>query len=209
MHEFGQGKYDQLYSSTEQLWASKPGRVLDWMSQYSPTIGQAIDIGCGDGKNAVFLANFGADVVCIDVSEIALELLENRLSNEIENVARHISVTQADICDYELEPANFDCAVFYGVAHCMTWEKLKLCIEKIERSLKVGGWLCFCSFNSDLPVPESHNTGELFLREHNVLMSLLTNFLIIRVERGIISEEHPNVPLHSHALTWILAKKNE
>ncbi len=50
-----------------------------WLQKIRPLLhrGKAIDIACGMGRNAVFLAEQGFAVTAVDVSEVALSLLDD------------------------------------------------------------------------------------------------------------------------------------
>lgn len=71
--------------------------------------GTAIDLACGAGRNALYLAERGWDVTAIDGSARAIELLEER------SVARGLQV-RAEVADlmastFTLQPGAFDLVV--------------------------------------------------------------------------------------------------
>ena len=56
-----------------------PSQVLvDWIDRCPP--GNALDIACGIGRNAIFLADRGYDVDALDISSIALDRAKQRAS---------------------------------------------------------------------------------------------------------------------------------
>ena len=44
--------------------------------------GKALDLGCGQGRNALFLAQYGFDVTAVDQNELALEILQSIVAEE-------------------------------------------------------------------------------------------------------------------------------
>ena len=44
--------------------------------------GKALDLGCGQGRNALFLAQHGFDVTAVDQNELALEILQSIVAEE-------------------------------------------------------------------------------------------------------------------------------
>lgn len=64
--------WDQRYLSREQLFSGKPNGVLVSEVVDLPP-GQALDVGCGEGADALWLAERGWRVTAVDVSQVALE----------------------------------------------------------------------------------------------------------------------------------------
>ena len=64
--------WDERYSSAEQVWSGEPNGALVREAAGLPP-GLALDVGCGEGADAVWLAGHGWDVTALDVSEVALE----------------------------------------------------------------------------------------------------------------------------------------
>lgn len=63
--------WDARYGSG-RLWSTEPNRwVVQEMSGVTP--GRAIDVACGEGRNAIWLAEQGWSVVAIDFSVVALD----------------------------------------------------------------------------------------------------------------------------------------
>jgi len=83
MHEHEQG--EQRFGSAEQaaewdarygerdgaMWSGRPnGRLVAEAADLSP--GRALDVGCGEGADAIWLARRGWTVTAIDISDVAL-----------------------------------------------------------------------------------------------------------------------------------------
>lgn len=66
--------WEKRYSSVDPGWGTKPNVVLkDLVTAFAPTPGTALDLGCGHGGDAIWLAGLGWDVTAVDVSQIALD----------------------------------------------------------------------------------------------------------------------------------------
>lgn len=64
--------WDQRYASTELVWSAAPNRfVVSELTGMRP--GRALDLGTGEGRNAVWLAEQGWAVTGIDFSEVGLD----------------------------------------------------------------------------------------------------------------------------------------
>ncbi|MBI2533231.1 MAG: class I SAM-dependent methyltransferase, partial [Deltaproteobacteria bacterium] len=72
--------------------------------------GRALDIATGKGRNAIFLAEQGFDVVAIDVSPVALDEARRRAAGK----SLSISWQQADLERVELPEATHDLVVDFN-----------------------------------------------------------------------------------------------
>jgi SAM-dependent methyltransferase len=76
--------WDERYRSSELVWGIAPNR---WVEQELAGLppGQALDMACGEGRNALWLAGLGWQVTAVDFSPVALEkarALEERAQAE-------------------------------------------------------------------------------------------------------------------------------
>ena len=68
----GDDDWDERYSASEQIWSGQPNGSL--VSQVAHLeAGRALDVGCGEGADVVWLAAAGWEVTALDVSSVALE----------------------------------------------------------------------------------------------------------------------------------------
>ncbi|MEV6205719.1 class I SAM-dependent methyltransferase [Kitasatospora sp. NPDC051914] len=66
--------WENHYSHMNAKWGTKPNAVLaDLVTALAPTSGTALDLGCGHGGDAIWLAGCGWDVTPVDVSATALD----------------------------------------------------------------------------------------------------------------------------------------
>jgi SAM-dependent methyltransferase len=64
--------WDDMYRSRGQLFSGKPNGVLvTEVTDLRP--GRALDLGCGEGGDALWLASHGWQVTAVDISHIALQ----------------------------------------------------------------------------------------------------------------------------------------
>ncbi len=73
--------WDKRYASVENLWAVKPNRFLvAEVAELAP--GRALDLACGEGQNAIWLATLGWDVTGVDYSEVAIAKARSRAERD-------------------------------------------------------------------------------------------------------------------------------
>jgi SAM-dependent methyltransferase len=95
--------WDKRYAAVENLWAAKPNRFLVAEVEGLPP-GRALDLACGEGQNAIWLATLGWDVTGVDYSEVAIEKARARAVRD----GVEVEFVCADLVGYEPEEAGFD-----------------------------------------------------------------------------------------------------
>jgi SAM-dependent methyltransferase len=97
-----------------------------------------LDVGCGEGEDAVLLAKLGAIVTGFDVSPGAIKLAARRA--EINGVADRVSFICAPLAEAKLPEASFDVIWFDNILHHVLGE-LDFVMRKILASAKPGARL--------------------------------------------------------------------
>jgi thioredoxin reductase/SAM-dependent methyltransferase len=67
--------WDARYGESDRIWSGNPNAVLVREAE-SLTPGTALDLGCGEGADAIWLARRGWRVTAVDISQVALERAE-------------------------------------------------------------------------------------------------------------------------------------
>jgi len=100
---FAREDWNERYAPKELLWTAEPNRLLAAeVGGLAP--GRALDLACGEGRNAVWLAERGWRVTGVDFSKVALEKaarLAERRGVEVEWIT-------ADVLDHEPGEHAFD-----------------------------------------------------------------------------------------------------
>jgi SAM-dependent methyltransferase len=71
----GEVDFDAMYAGEEPIWSGEPnGALVAEMATAAP--GRALDVGCGEGADAVWLAQRGWEVTALDIAAAALKRAE-------------------------------------------------------------------------------------------------------------------------------------
>jgi tellurite methyltransferase len=98
--------YDEKYAGQEYYWGKRPSAMCDRVIglvrprlDFRPKL---LDLGCGEGRNAVYFAKHGFEVVGLDASLPGLE----KMRRYAEEVRVHVELIHADVVDYELKKVS-------------------------------------------------------------------------------------------------------
>jgi SAM-dependent methyltransferase len=173
-------QWDQRYARPTFIFGKSPAQFLAENYQYIPYEGTVLDMGMGEGRNAVFLAQKGYKVTGIDLSSVAVKksyLLAQEFGVKIKGVV-------ASLKDYKITPGSYDAIIcFYWVDRAM--------VEKIKTWLKPKGVLIYEAFtirerNRD---PAKRNEPlEHFLREQE-LIRLFPGMRVLKYEEPLHEKE--------------------
>jgi len=134
--------WDQRYNTADYVYGTRPNKFLADVAGGIPR-GRVLCIAEGEGRNAVYLAELGHEVVAVDASSVGLEKAE-KLARE-RGVA--IETVVADLADYEIEKNSFD-AVVSIFAHVPPVIRAPL-HRRIVAGLKPGGVLVLEAYTPD------------------------------------------------------------
>ncbi|WP_226679875.1 class I SAM-dependent methyltransferase [Sutcliffiella horikoshii] len=105
---------------------------------------RVLEIGCGPGRNAIYLAKMGCTVDAIDISENALTWARERaLSEKVD-----INFRQVSLFEYEFEPNSYDFVYDSGMFHHLAPHRRLSYIETIKKALKKDGHFGLVCFNT-------------------------------------------------------------
>ena len=65
--------WDRRYAGNEYVWHLEPNRFLPGLVEDLPAGGRALDLACGEGRNAVWLAEQGWSVTAVDYSSVGVD----------------------------------------------------------------------------------------------------------------------------------------
>jgi SAM-dependent methyltransferase len=95
--------WDQRYSGPDLVWGAGPNRfVADEVTALPP--GRAIDLGTGEGRNAIWLAERGWRVTAVDFSAVGLARAARLAAERTVNV----DWVQADLLAWQPAPGSYD-----------------------------------------------------------------------------------------------------
>lgn len=150
-------QWDQRYSRPNFIYGKSPAKFLAENYEYIPFEGTVLDMGMGEGRNAVFLAQKGYKVTGIDISSVAVKksyLLAQEFGVKIKGVV-------ASLKEYKIPAESYDAIVcFYYVDRSL--------IEKMKSWLKPGGVIIY-EAHTILEKKKNDTDDAIYLKEQELL----------------------------------------
>lgn len=138
-------KYDELYKAHPNAFGNgKPeGIVLEAIKHLKPGA-QVIELGAGQGRNAVVVAAEGFDVLATDTSEVGVETI-NRLSAELNlpNLKGEMQDMQTPL------EANYDLIITTFTLHFLLDTEARACIDMCKAHTNPGGLHAIIAFTQE------------------------------------------------------------
>jgi 2-polyprenyl-3-methyl-5-hydroxy-6-metoxy-1,4-benzoquinol methylase len=206
--EIGCGQYDDAYSQCDLLWGEHPASNVVKASKYFDTCStkKALDLGCGEGKNSIYLASQGFEVKSVDISEIAIKKAKRHWAFQYE-----IDWKVGDIRLFKHQLNYFHVVLLTGPLHCFTSEdEVFQIIENTKLLTKAGGINVISVFNSREQNFCGHSKyfNPLLLPHDFYLDCYKKDWLILEESDTNLADCHPhnNIP-HNHSITRFIAQK--
>ncbi len=193
--------YQQRYKGENYYWGLEPNRMCyDVMRLMPPTKPlKILDIGCGEGKDAVFMARNGYEVSAFDISEAGLE----KGKALAEQFGVYVDFYKADINDCHLT-RTYDIIFSSGIFHFIKPETRGDVLECLKAHTNENGIHAINVF-VDKPFVKGKTenrypwkTGELFMHYHD---------WYIHTMKEEIFDCNSGGNLHQHCMDTIITKK--
>jgi SAM-dependent methyltransferase len=167
--------------------------------------GHALDLGAGEGADAIRLALMGYRVDAVEISPVGARKM--RLFAEEAGVSLRIWNTDARL----FEPVHaYDVIICNGLLHYV--EDKATIVRRMQAATVPGGLNAISLWSSFTPVPEPHRSVEVHCdNEHGVVVGLYAgwHFELLYFERDKLEMSHPGLEPHRHSYIKLITRKSK
>lgn len=146
--------------------------------EYLPLLpgGKALDVAMGKGRNALYLASKGFEVVGLEKDRESIDAcLSDAKRLRVSIDARCVDLE--DLESYQIEKSAYDVVI------CFYYLQRNL-IPSMKEALKPGGFLIYETFLIDQHLKTGHPRRREYCFEHNELLRSFSDFRIIFYREG-------------------------
>jgi tellurite methyltransferase len=172
--------------------------------------GRVLDLGCGEGRNALFLARRGFEVEAVDAAPTAVK----RLVQLAQGSRLTVSARVADVREIDLPEASYVLIVANTILDHLDPRDSDRLIARIQRTVRPGGYVFASVFTTNDPghtgIGPKSATAKHVKRYFapGELRVLFGRFSILRYREEELLDRQHDAP-HWHAIARLWAQRPE
>jgi SAM-dependent methyltransferase len=211
-----QGFFDRAYAAHARYWWGRENRYSTnpadhtafnaaWLVaaiRHGP--GRALDLGAGEGSDAIRLAKLGYEVDAVDLSAVACEKAERFAHAE----GVSISVRNEPIEIADLTGTPYDLVLMNGCLHYVR-DKASV-LRRVLAASSSGAVHAVAEFSTATPIPSEHAVIPVFPDEEGGIVERFYQSwhkLLHANERGRPEHSHPGLGPHVHSHIKLIAAR--
>lgn len=185
----------------------EPNKLLLKIFSQEKIKGYFLDLGCGQGKDSLFMAENRFDVIAVDKSIDKIKKIEEYLINK--EIKERISLFCQDIADFDIGKDKYQIINAFNSLQFLSKQNALDVIKKMKNGIKIGGYIIISAFTANdslYQIPENQHKGFFELSE---LKNLFSDFNIDFYEESTIDDiGHLGFPEpHKHCVVKMIARK--
>ncbi|MEJ2217296.1 MAG: methyltransferase domain-containing protein [Gemmatimonadota bacterium] len=196
--------WELLYEDPDAEPFGPPSPEIVEMATTLPHGAVVLDLGCGDGRNTLCLAEHGLLVDAFDVSMAGVRKVRSRA--RAAGVPVHAWVQ--DIATFSFR-REYDLVVAHGVLHMLPRDAWHRALDSLQRHTRPGGWNIVVVFTDRLPPPDDLAPYMRGLFREEELLDRYRDWSVDRWEAYTLHDQHPGGVRHRHPVNKIVARKPE
>ncbi len=201
-----QTAYDAVYRQEALYWGAEPSamcaRVLAALPPRGDPRPRLLDLGCGEGRNAIFFAQQGYDVTGMDLSLPGLEKLSRWAVHE----GLAMQTVHADIVTYRPQ-GSYKVIFSTGTLHYLPAEVRAECFSAYKAHTPIGGVHAMSVFVDKPwlpPPPDGEPTAHAF--HSGELLGYYWDWEVLWCTEEVFDCASGGIP-HQHCTDRILARR--
>jgi tellurite methyltransferase len=193
--------WEDEYLNKEKSTFGNPSKEVKELVPYLKKDAKILDVGCGDGRHALYLASLGFQVDAFDLSKNAIEKID--YLKQKNNLNIHTWV--CDVLDYPFR-YSYDLIIVHGVLQFIDKTKQPQVIELLKKWTNVNGYHVIALFTDEEPIPDDLKDVMVGVFKNEEIKDY-SNWKTLMFENKKFHDEHENGIKHLHAMNKLVVKK--
>ena len=163
--------YEEFYKENPHGLGEPFKEFVSFFEGYEESSARVLDLGCGQGRDALFIARRGHSVVGVDISATGIE----QLLQDARQEGLSIEGVVADVKEYRPDK-NFDVVVIDRTLHMLPEEVDRIAVlERLMGFINERGYVLIADEKKNLPAME-----EFFIKAGWTVTFKQKGFLLLR-----------------------------
>lgn len=210
--------FDGLYGQHDRYWWRDDGRIAISPDAHPTSLltqmtlravdqqasrGRALDLGAGEGSDAIRLARLGYEVDAVEISSVAA----GKIRTFADEASVKVNVVVSSIQDFTPE-GFYDVIICNGVLHYV--EDKKNVIDLMQQATTENGINVVSLWSTYSPVPECHEIADVYCDdEQGTVVAGYRDWPkeILYFERSKPEQAHSDLPAHAHSHIKFIARR--
>lgn len=176
--------FEATYQAGGAPWdIGRPQPEIVALAEAGEIVGDVLDVGCGTGENALFLASAGRRVVGIDSAPTAVARAKEKAADR----GLPVAFLLADALDLGKLRRRFETVIDCGLFHALEPGQRRLYAQSLTEVLSPGGtFILLCFSDEEPPGP-----GPYRIAEHEIGDAFRSIFVVSRIRPGRFEANRP------------------
>ena len=185
--------YNRMYQNsqkTKSIFGLPEKELMNFLNSFYLERAKVLDLGCGDGRNTIFLASKNFIVFGVDNSPHGLKKIKAAIKNT--KIAKNIHLKKANLRRIKLRPDEFNLVVCTNTLHEIGADGVKHIIKQAKNSTKLLGINYLAFF---IPKAGTHMRKGCYYPNPSAIIRQYKGWKILRIKTILMA--HNTVIPHS------------
>ena len=145
-------QFDNRYAKTEHVYGKEPEKILVDHYTLMDNSKVVLDVGAGQGRHSIFLAEHGYGVEALEPSEVGLKQIEKIAVKR----SLPIFLTHGDTENFEPKTESYGGILLFGILQIVTREQISRLLDNLKLWTGPGSIVFITAFTVDEPSFDKH-----------------------------------------------------
>ncbi len=189
--------FEKEYAKTKgSYWTLKPGKRLIYFESLLKRNSKILDLGCGTGRVALYLASKGHKVTAMDIAETGIAKLDDYAKKSNLKINSFVK----DLKDYKIT-TKYDAICGLFSIHFLEKKKVYDLVKNMKEKTKNNGHNWIGVFR------KGKGNKNKYQFDNEELSNLYSDWHTVSYEEYSKSEKHGDGPTHTHEISNLIAQK--
>ena len=193
--------WEDEYLNYDRATFGNPSKEVVDIIPFLKKDAKILDVGCGDGRHALFFAKMDYDVDAFDISENAIRKVDFLK----EKYGLKINTVVCDAFGFKYT-RKYDVIIIHGVLQFVEREKQAEMINLLKNQTAWGGYHIIALFTDAEPVPDDLKDVMIGVFREGEIKEYYSDWDIRMFETKKFNDQHENGVKHCHAMNKIVAR---